>query len=201
MKLKAAIAGLALACLSTGSAQAQTMQAKYATNSKWIRLHVDMPAGCDSALGRAAAAWNAQPVNFNWIWDPLQSLTSDRWSSGTTEYIVQDGTPSTSTALASTYRPGTGTITQSYTVVKAEYLWYYGGESGGLFYCPASAGTTPSTQYDYQTTMAHELGHAFGMSDGGAATCIMYAYQGKGNQRRTACSTEATAFRNAYGAG
>lgn len=203
MKLKAAIAGLALVCLPTGPLLAQTMTAKFGTTSKWIRLHTAMPAGCDSALGRAAATWNAQPVNFNWIWDPVNSLWGDRWTSGNPEYIIEDGVTSSSTALASTYRTGSGTITQSHTIVKGEYLWYYGGESGGLFYCPATAGTTPSTQWDYQTTMTHELGHAFGMTDGGASTCVMYGTQGKGTagQRRALCSTEATAFRNAYGPG
>lgn len=200
-KTLAAAAGAC--CLVAINVQAQTMSAKFPTNTKTVWLHTAMPTGCDSPLVRAVNTWNAQPVNFNWQFDAAANLTGSRWYSGDSRYVIEDGTTSSASAHASTYRAATGTIGQVHTVVKAEHLWYNNDESGGRFYCSATAGTTPSTKYDYQTTMTHELGHALGMDDGGASTCVMYGYQGMGTagQRRSLCSTEATSFKNAYGAG
>ena len=192
---------LALALATPSTANAQAVPVKWSVLSKPVYLHTAMPAGCDEPLVRAVATWNAQTVKFKYQFDKAANLTTTRWSvSNNANVTIEDGVTSSAAALMSTSRRTTGTtIVDADITVKGEYLWYNSDESGGKFYCSATAGTTPSTKYDYQTAMAHELGHAFGMDHGGATTCIIYASLGAGVARRTPCATEVTAFRGAYG--
>ncbi|PVE76127.1 hypothetical protein [uncultured Sphingomonas sp.] len=113
---------------------------------------------------------------------------------------VEDGYPTNSTALASTNLWTSGsTITQADVIVKADYLWYYGDESGGRFHCPSTRSSPPSGSFDYESTMTHELGHALGFGEANNTACVMHYSQPAGVVRRTPCSTETTALRNAYG--
>lgn len=183
-------------------ATAQSVSVKWATTSKPVWLNADMPTGCDRPLQRAVTTWNNAASRFQYQFDPAYNITSTRWTeSNDPNVTIEDGTTSTSTALMSTSRRTVGSqITDADVIVKADYLWYYNDESGGRFYCPPTASSTPSGSYDYESSMVHELGHALGFDHGGATTCIMYPTLGTGVSRRSPCSAETTAIRNAYGA-
>lgn len=191
-----------LLCLAFPTqALGQSVSVKWSALNKPVYLHTAMPSGCDVDLERAVAAWNNTGSKFTYSFNRSTNLTSTRGTATTNAYpIIEDGVTSSSTALATTNRYTSGsTITQTDIIVKGEYLWYYSDESGGKFHCSSTGTSTPSTKYDYQTAITHELGHAFGMDHGGSTSCIMYASLGAGTMRRTACSTESSAMRTAYG--
>ncbi|KEQ54980.1 MULTISPECIES: hypothetical protein [Sphingomonadaceae] len=200
MKKITLIAALA-AIISSGSASAQTIGPRWPTTTKSVYLHIAMPAGCDPALGRAVSNWNAQGSRFYYQWDAANNLTTTRGTETTAQIVtVEDGYPTNSTALASTNLWTSGsTITQADVIVKADYLWYYGDESGGRFHCPSTRSSPPSGSFDYESTMTHELGHALGFGEANNTACVMHYSQPAGVVRRTPCSTETTALRNAYG--
>lgn len=183
------------------SSGAQTVGVKWSVLSKPVYIHTAMPSGCDTDVGRAVSAWNNAGAKFTYTFDRATNLTTTRGTAGSVSYpVIEDGTTSSSAALMSTSRYTVGsTITETDIVVKAEYLWYNNDQSGGKFHCSPTGSAAPSTKYDYQTAIAHELGHAFGMDHGGTTSCIMYSSLGLGTMRRTACSTEVSAMRAAYG--
>lgn len=190
-----------IAASFSSAANAQTVSAKWATLTKPVFIHTTMPSGCDTDVGRAVTAWNNAGAKFTYTFDRATNLTTTRGTASSVAYpVIEDGTTSSSAALMTTYRYTTGsTITETDIIVKAEYLWYNSDQSGGKFHCTPTGTAAPSTKYDYQTAISHELGHAFGMDHGGSTSCIMYASLGLATMRRTACSTEATAMRTAYG--
>lgn len=200
MKAIAHVTSIA-AIVVCSSASAQTINARWPTTTKSVYLHTDMPTGCDSALGRAAGTWSSQGSRFTYQWDPQNNLTTTRGTATSAQIVtVEDGSTSGGTALASTdvYTSGS-TITQADIRIKADYLWYYGDESGGRFWCPASRSNPPSSSFDYESTVTHELGHALGFTDVNNTGCVMHFQQPAGTVRRTPCSQEVTALRNAYG--
>lgn len=191
-----------VAMLFSSSAYAQTIGAKWPTTTKVVYLHTAMPTGCDAALGRAANTWSAQGSWFIYQWDAANNLTSTRGTATTAAIVtVEDGYTTNGTALATTdvYTNGP-TITQADVKINSDYLWYYGDESGGRFYCPATRSNPPSSSFDYESTVTHELGHALGFNDANNTACVMNYQQPAGLARRTPCAAEVTALRNAYGA-
>lgn len=190
-----------LAVAIPAQVNAQTVSVKWDALTKPVYLHIAMPAGCDLDVGRAVSAWNNAGAKFVYTFDRATNLTTTRGTASTVAYpVIEDGATSSSAALMSTARYTVGsTITQTDIVVKAEYLWYNSDEGGGKFHCSSTGAAAPSTKYDFQSAITHELGHAFGFGHGGTTACIMYASLGLGTMRRTACSTEAAAMKSAYG--
>lgn len=158
---------------------------------------------CDPVIERAVSTWNAQNSQFYFQFDRAASLTSTRGRLTDARIItVEDETPSEPGRPGRTFRytsPGTTTIIEIDTIINSDYLWYNYDQSSGRFHCPYTRSSLPAGQYDYETTIAHELGHALGFDDTNNTACIMHYTQGTTSVRRTPCLTETNNMRTAYG--
>jgi PKD repeat protein len=62
--------------------------------------------------------------------------------------------------------------------------------SGWNWYLGADPAALGSNQYDFETVVAHELGHAVGLGEGSDPSSVMYPYLATGVARRTLTSTD-----------
>ena len=200
MKLAATITGI-IASMSASTAFAQSIVLRWPTTSHTVYYHTAMPLSCDNAIGRSASNWNASGSRWSYHWDKAGTLTGTRGTANSAGVItIEDGYTSNGTALgtARVYSSGS-TITSVDVLINADHLWYYGDESGGRFHCPVSRSNPPSNSFDLESTVTHELGHALGFGEADNTSCVMNRYQAAGIVRRTPCSVETTAMKNAYG--
>jgi hypothetical protein len=197
-KLLAACAALVMA---SPPALSQTISARWPGTYKYVYLHLAMPTGCDLTLQRSVTSWNNQGSRFYYNFDPATNLTSDRIANVNNSNVnVEDGYPDNPAALMQTLRRSSGTsIIDADIIVKSSYLWYYSysDESGGLFHCETTA--PPTSEWDYQSAMTHELGHALGFDEANNTACVMHSSLGKGVVRRNPCSIERSAIQGTYG--
>ncbi|MGH8073137.1 MAG: hypothetical protein ACREO4_03570 [Lysobacter sp.] len=196
----------------TTAASAATPDIPYrwppSVGTKPVYIHSAMPALCDRGVLYALDTWNQAGARFAFTW-PSNPITPYRHTEqGTTQdrasITVEDGPmPSEHPyAQAATYKTlGTdGYIVDADIIVNRNYL-FYGSNNTGAFYCAADrTSPPPSTKYDYQTVMAHELGHVIGFDEYyDDARCVTYAYLDYGDARRSLCTAEYLAFRSRYG--
>lgn len=176
--------------------------------TKPVYIYSAMPELCDNGVLYAIDTWNQAGATFAFTWpsNPItayrnseQGITQDR-----AQITIEDGLmpPDNAYAQAATLKAigSDGYINDADIFVNRNYL-FYGANNTGKFYCAADrTSLPPSNLYDYQTVIAHELGHVIGFDDYyHDASCVMYAYLDYGQARRSLCSAEYAAFRSRYG--
>lgn len=206
---------VALNVLFVGAAQAQAV----VVDQKWpstiysraLYIHSNLPVDCDQPTLRAATTWNNVGARFQHTWGS-NPITAYRRSEQTlnqdlSSLTIEDGYLPANVHMQTQVVSQSSVIKDADVTVNTSEIFYANGNSAGLFYCsPLASGLAPSNRYDYQTAVGHELGHAVGMHSRyetgeyvGNYRCIMYGYMGSGDNRRTVCNEEYSAFRSAYG--
>lgn len=194
---------LGLISLSTVSF-AQTITAKWATKSRPLFLHTEMESLCDNNTARAVATWNSAS-SFQWDFNQRGSLTGQRAQGDPIDRTtIELGGTGTALAVTNKYiTPSNNRIIDADIVFNKDIYYFSPAGSGNsiTMWCdPLPQNSDPYySKYDYQSILAHELGHALGFIEYyGDDKCVMYYRLEKGRARRDLCAGERKAVGDAY---
>jgi hypothetical protein len=165
-------------------------------------------AGCTFASLGASNSWNAVNAGFVILADLFYTFprVQDQTQTFNYQYITVEDAPTLSspTALMETRvltTGGGGTIVNADVFVIRSRLDPAYSDDGG-FYCLTSS-NIPEEQFDFESTMLHEFGHALGFHLTSEyyddASCAMYYGLASGQSRRILCAAEKQEFLDAYG--
>lgn len=212
---------LALVTLAS-SVSAQTL-AQQDFDRSWLRnqisikINLDMPPVCDDFITAAAATWNNQGANIliytgttndfyyeDRIYGTGGSQIRTRESNVINVEPVAFYSSDAAIMKGPSYtHPTTNAFKEIYDAdvqVREEYLYYSESATTGNGLICTSATTIPSTKFDFQSVMLHELGHNLGFNHRTRPTyCVMYEYGSRGRVARTPCSDERLALQTIYG--
>lgn len=181
-----------------------------------VKMYQYFPDKCRPALARAVATYNAAGSKL--VYSHTSTVTTTlnlEGSQNNSDLIVSYGTTANPDALAeappkyssrstsTSYGPGF-LVTDTDVVVNSNQIFYQPSDtnSAGVFFCPATSGqSTPSSKFDFEAVILHEITHGAGLAHFSSTSCTMYfeAAWGVPGQRRSYCTDERTVLRSLYG--